>query len=46
MVGGHALTIPVLNAAVDDGHLTKNPCHAQSVRAPAAGTGRIAPWGA
>lgn len=36
----------VLNAAVDDGHLTKNPCHAQSVRPPAAGAGRIVPWGA
>ncbi|WP_244951822.1 N-terminal phage integrase SAM-like domain-containing protein, partial [Streptomyces spinoverrucosus] len=24
----------VLNAAVDDGHLSKNPCHAQSVRPP------------
>ncbi|MFI5886462.1 tyrosine-type recombinase/integrase [Streptomyces sp. NPDC051554] len=36
----------VLNAAVDDGHLTKNPCHAQSVRPPAGGTGRIVPWSA
>lgn len=34
----------IFNAAVDDGHLPKNPCHAQSVRPPAAGTGRIAPW--
>ncbi|OQQ15980.1 site-specific integrase [Streptomyces sp. M41(2017)] len=34
----------ILNAAVDDGHLTKNPCHAQSVRPPAAGTGRVVPW--
>ncbi|MBK3629919.1 site-specific integrase [Streptomyces sp. MBT49] len=36
----------VLNAAVDDGHLAKNPCHAQSVRPPAPGTGRIVPWSA
>ncbi|MDX3365485.1 site-specific integrase [Streptomyces sp. ME02-6987-2C] len=36
----------VLNAAVDDGHLPKNPCHAQSVRPPAPGTGRIVPWSA
>ncbi|MEU3546641.1 tyrosine-type recombinase/integrase [Streptomyces longwoodensis] len=34
----------VLNAAVDDGHLSKNPCHAQSVRPPAAGSGRVVPW--
>ncbi|MGW7134361.1 tyrosine-type recombinase/integrase [Streptomyces bobili] len=34
----------ILNAAVDDGHLPKNPCHAQSVRPPAAGTGRVVPW--
>lgn len=36
----------VLNAAVDDGHLAKNPCHAQSVRPPAPGIGRIVPWSA
>lgn len=36
----------VLNAAVDDGHLSKNPCHAQSVRPPAPGAGRIVPWNA
>lgn len=36
----------ILNAAVDDGHLSKNPCHAQSVRPPAAGTGRVTPWSA
>lgn len=36
----------VLNAAVDEGHLAKNPCHAQSVRPPAPGTGRIVPWSA
>ncbi|MGW4250775.1 tyrosine-type recombinase/integrase [Streptomyces californicus] len=34
----------VLNAAVDDGPLSKNPCHAQSVRPPAPGTGHIVPW--
>ncbi|MFE0676099.1 tyrosine-type recombinase/integrase [Streptomyces sp. NPDC058867] len=34
----------ILNAAVDDGHLPKNPCHAQSVRPPAAGSGRVMPW--
>ncbi|MFE9018426.1 tyrosine-type recombinase/integrase [Streptomyces sp. NPDC007808] len=34
----------ILNAAVDDGHLPKNPCHAQSVRPPAAGNGRVVPW--
>ncbi|MFJ4421860.1 tyrosine-type recombinase/integrase [Streptomyces bobili] len=34
----------VLNAAVDDGHLSKNPCHAQSVRPPAPGAGRVVPW--
>ncbi|MFJ8080769.1 tyrosine-type recombinase/integrase [Streptomyces sp. NPDC096205] len=34
----------ILNAAVDDGHLTRNPCRAQSVRPPAPGNGRIVPW--
>ncbi|MFJ5027043.1 tyrosine-type recombinase/integrase [Streptomyces sp. NPDC088560] len=36
----------ILNAAVDDGHLSKNPCQAQSVRPPAAGSGRVVPWSA
>ncbi|MEU3856071.1 site-specific integrase [Streptomyces sp. NPDC028722] len=36
----------ILSAAVDDGHLSKNPCRAQSVRPPAAGTGRVVPWSA
>ncbi|MET9385342.1 site-specific integrase [Streptomyces sp. NPDC002928] len=36
----------ILNAAVDDGHLPKNPCHAQSVRPPAGGTARVMPWSA
>jgi integrase len=34
----------VLSAAVDDGHLTKNPCQARSVRPPASGKGRVVPW--
>lgn len=34
----------VFNAAVDDTHLTKNPCHARSVRPPEPGKGRIVPW--
>lgn len=29
---------------MDDGHLAKNPCHAQSVRPPSSGTGPVAPW--
>lgn len=34
----------VFNAAVDDSHLTKNPCRARSVRPPAPGSGRVIPW--
>ncbi|MFD0541803.1 tyrosine-type recombinase/integrase, partial [Actinomadura luteofluorescens] len=34
----------VFGAAVDDGHLPKNPCRARSVRAPSRGQGRIVPW--
>ncbi|MEU6964115.1 tyrosine-type recombinase/integrase [Streptomyces chrestomyceticus] len=34
----------VLSAAVDDGHLTKNPCKVRSVRAPAATRPRVQPW--
>lgn len=34
----------VLNAAVDDGHLQKNPCHARSVRPPEPGHTRVVPW--
>ncbi|MDH2388669.1 site-specific integrase [Streptomyces sp. HNM0663] len=34
----------VLNAAVDDGHLSKNPCHARSVRPPERATPRVIPW--
>jgi len=34
----------VFNAAVDDGHLTKNPCQARSIRPPASGKGRVDPW--
>ncbi|GAA2279157.1 hypothetical protein GCM10010149_23580 [Nonomuraea roseoviolacea subsp. roseoviolacea] len=34
----------VFTAAVDDGLLTKNPCVARSVRAPAPARGRVQPW--
>jgi integrase len=34
----------VLSAAVDDGHLPRNPCQARSVRPPAGGKGRVVPW--
>ncbi|NSC21365.1 site-specific integrase [Streptomyces albus subsp. chlorinus] len=34
----------LFTAAVDDGHLAKNPCRARSVRAPARGDGRVVPW--
>lgn len=34
----------VLSAAVDDGHLARNPCSAASVRPPAVSTVRIVPW--
>ncbi|MFE5210359.1 tyrosine-type recombinase/integrase [Streptomyces sp. NPDC056600] len=34
----------ILNAAVDDGHLRRNPCHARSVRPPERGVGRVIPW--
>ncbi|CAM5665332.1 Site-specific integrase OS=Streptomyces alboniger OX=132473 GN=CP975_24090 PE=4 SV=1 [Streptomyces alboniger] len=34
----------VLNAAVDDGSLAKNPCHARSVTIPKAAPGLIVPW--
>lgn len=34
----------VLSAAVDDGHLTRNPCSAASVRPPAASSARVVPW--
>lgn len=34
----------VLSAAVDDGHLARNPCSAASVRPPAASTARVVPW--
>ncbi|MFJ2753133.1 tyrosine-type recombinase/integrase [Streptomyces sp. NPDC087297] len=34
----------VLTAAVEDGHLLKNPCRATSVRAPLAATPRVRPW--
>ncbi|WP_405838416.1 site-specific integrase [Streptomyces platensis] len=34
----------VLNAAVDDGRLAKNPCHARSVKAPQPEPTRVHPW--
>ncbi|WP_405018144.1 site-specific integrase [Kitasatospora sp. NBC_00070] len=34
----------VLSAAVDDGHLPRNPCAAQTVRPPAIGAKRVVPW--
>jgi integrase len=34
----------VLSAAVDDGHLTKNPCRARTVRAPQPSPPRVQPW--
>lgn len=34
----------VLSAAVDDGYLSRNPCDAGSVRAPAAEAKGIVPW--
>ncbi|MGN9786627.1 tyrosine-type recombinase/integrase [Nonomuraea sp. ZG12] len=47
--GSYAKTIysnvrSVLSAAVDDGHLTRNPCSARSVKAPKIETKRVAPW--
>ncbi|MCE7081280.1 site-specific integrase [Streptomyces sp. ST2-7A] len=36
----------ILRAAVEDGHLRKNPCQARSVRPPARATGRVVPWSA
>ncbi|MGW4780340.1 tyrosine-type recombinase/integrase [Streptomyces filamentosus] len=49
VVGSYARVIysnvrTVLNAAVDDGHLPKNPCSARSVKAPAVETKRVVPW--
>ncbi|MFF0623596.1 tyrosine recombinase XerC [Streptomyces sp. NPDC004296] len=35
-----------LSAAVDDGHLTRNPCSARSVKPPAAELKRLVPWSA
>lgn len=47
--GSYAKTIysnvrTVLSAAVDDGHLARNPCSARSVRAPIVETKRSVPW--
>ncbi|MFF4649359.1 tyrosine-type recombinase/integrase [Streptomyces sp. NPDC001380] len=35
-----------LTAAVDDGHLARNPCRAGSIKPPAPSPGRIKPWSA
>jgi len=47
--GSYARTIysnvrAALSAAVDDGHLPRNPCAARSVRPPTVDNKRIAPW--
>jgi integrase len=34
----------VMNAAVDDGLITRNPCSARSVRAPRAADRKVEPW--
>ncbi|MFK0122717.1 tyrosine-type recombinase/integrase [Streptomyces nigra] len=34
----------VLSAAVDDGHLARNPCSAPSVRPPVVSAARVVPW--
>lgn len=49
MAGTYARTIyanvrAVLSAAVDDGHLARNPCGAASVRPPAVSANRVVPW--
>ncbi|MDT9693326.1 site-specific integrase [Streptomyces sp. P9(2023)] len=49
VVGSYARVIysnvrTVLNAAVDDGHLAKNPCAARSVKAPPVEAKRVVPW--
>jgi integrase len=42
----HALSTlsSILNAAVDDGLVSRNPCHAGSVRAPKVQHRKIVPW--
>ncbi|MGW0875833.1 tyrosine-type recombinase/integrase [Streptomyces sp. NPDC002740] len=47
--GSYARTIysnvrAALSAAVDDGHLPRNPCAARSVRPPTVDDRRVAPW--
>lgn len=47
--GSYARTIysnvrAALSAAVDDGHLPRNPCAARSVRAPVVDIKRVTPW--
>lgn len=49
--GSYARTIysnvrAALSAAVDDGHLSRNPCAARSVRPPAVDEKRVTPWSA
>ncbi|PBC79037.1 site-specific recombinase XerC [Streptomyces sp. TLI_235] len=34
----------VLSAAVDDGHIPRNPCNARTVALPAMGARRVVPW--
>jgi integrase len=34
----------ILNAAVDDGYLQKNPCNASTVKAPARNNRKVVPW--
>jgi integrase len=34
----------ILNAAVDDGRITKNPCKARSAKPPKGRTARVIPW--
>ncbi|GAA4656269.1 hypothetical protein GCM10023347_01810 [Streptomyces chumphonensis] len=48
MAGSYARTVygnvrAVLSAAVDDGHLARNPCSASSVRPPAVSVNRVVP---
>jgi integrase len=49
VVGSYARTIysnvrAALSAAVDDGHLPRNPCAARSVRPPTVDPKRVVPW--
>ncbi|MGW0560886.1 tyrosine-type recombinase/integrase [Streptomyces sp. NPDC003016] len=49
MAGSSARTVysyvrAVLASAVDDGHLSRNPCGAKTVRPPAVEAARVVPW--